>query len=361
MQSIWENTREGTFEYFAGIKDCYDALTDDLSRRVFWARMALDLGEWDGYMDLIRCSGLMTEAEIQQNYGWVEEFSHSKCPIYIYGAGQFGGRTCQMLQKKGVNVVGFFDRNYTNIVERCGLPVLAPPTKHSGDIRIFITPSLPVNEIILALNKYGIDKQQLLNNASPIRNIEHQYFDFIDYYDNGGAFIDAGCFDFETSVLFDRWSKGQYSQIISFEPDEKNLLVCKEVAKKNNINRVKFVRAGLWDASMIGSFGAFGNDCSCIVEEGGELVQLITLDEVMGEQKVSFIKMDIEGAELPALCGAAQIIMRDRPMCAISVYHKPGDQITLIKYLKELVPQYHFALRHYTNLAIETVLYAYSK
>ena len=123
MRSIWEDTREGTYESFAEVKDCYDALTDDLSRRVFLARMAFDLGEWDGYLELIRCSGLMPEEEIHANFAWVDEFARTQKPVYIYGAGQFGGHTCRMLQRKHVNIAGFFDRNATNIGTRCGLPV----------------------------------------------------------------------------------------------------------------------------------------------------------------------------------------------------------------------------------------------
>ena len=320
--------------------------------------MALDLGEWDGYMDLIRCSGLMTEDEIQQNYGWVEEFSQSKHPIYIYGAGQFGGHTCWMLQKKGVNVVGFFDRNYANIVERCGLPVLAPPTQYSEHIKIVIAPNMMTNSIIKSLCEKGIKKDIFVNCTETIVDETNQYFEFPEYYDGSGLFIDAGSFDFKTALRFHKWSVGEYSGIFSFEPDEKNISVCRETARLNQIDRVQFIQAGLWSSSRMGNFGSLGNDSSRIVTEGGDPMQLVSLDDIIGEQKVSFLKMDIEGAELPALHGASKVIMRDKPLCAISVYHKPGDQIAMMKYLKELVPEYRFALRHYTNLAIETVLYA---
>ena len=50
--------------------------------------------------------------------------------------------------------------------------------------------------------------------------------------------------------------------------------------------------------------------------------------------------------------------MRDKPLCAISVYHKPGDVLAVMDYLHELVPEYRFWLRHYSPANSETVLYA---
>lgn len=69
--------------------------------------------------------------------------------------------------------------------------------------------------------------------------------------------------------------------------------------------------------------------------------------------------MDIEGAELNALIGASHILKRDKPLCAISVYHKAGDLLAIMEYLKNLVPEYKFAVRHYSLGLVETVLYAF--
>lgn len=73
---------------------------------------------------------------------------------------------------------------------------------------------------------------------------------------------------------------------------------------------------------------------------------------------MSFIKMDIEGADLEALKGCQNTIRRYHPKLAISVYHKPEDIIEIPCYIKELVPEYRLYLRHYGNGDTETVLYA---
>ena len=45
----------------------------------------------------------------------------------------------------------------------------------------------------------------------------------------------------------------------------------------------------------------------------------------MVNEKVTFIKMDLEGWELLALEGSKRHILEDHPKLAISVYHHPSD------------------------------------
>ncbi len=48
-------------------------------------------------------------------------------------------------------------------------------------------------------------------------------------------------------------------------------------------------------------------------------------------ERVTFIKMDIEGSEANALRGAEKIIRTYKPKLAISVYHKKDDLWTIPK------------------------------
>ncbi|MBE0614821.1 MAG: FkbM family methyltransferase [Burkholderiales bacterium] len=75
-------------------------------------------------------------------------------------------------------------------------------------------------------------------------------------------------------------------------------------------------------------------------------------------KRVDFIKMDIEGSELDALCGAEASLRRWRPRLAISIYHRPEDYFSIIRYLAMLDLGYRFYLDHYTIHGEETVLYA---
>ncbi len=61
---------------------------------------------------------------------------------------------------------------------------------------------------------------------------------------------------------------------------------------------------------------------------------------------------------MPRCRGAKETILRDKPLMALSIYHRRGDLIAIMDYVKNLVPQYKFKLRHYGPLGIDTVLYA---
>ncbi len=56
--------------------------------------------------------------------------------------------------------------------------------------------------------------------------------------------------------------------------------------------------------------------------------------------------------------GAHDTILRDKPKLAVSIYHKYEDMVQIPLYIKSLVPDYKLYVRHYSNNACETVLYA---
>lgn len=93
------------------------------------------------------------------------------------------------------------------------------------------------------------------------------------------------------------------------------------------------------------------------------IVNVTTIDKYCDENSVKpdFIKMDIEGAEMSALCGGIKTIQKCRPQLAISIYHAVDDFIDIPMYLKENLQDYHYALGHYSAWLPETVLYAIPK
>jgi FkbM family methyltransferase len=170
------------------------------------------------------------------------------------------------------------------------------------------------------------------------------------------VFVDCGCYDLETTEIFiDKCP--DYKKVICFEPDEVNRNVVEDKIRNKSIDRVELYPYGVWKEKKVLCFGGNGSSAQ-IASAGGQHVQVVAIDEVIKE-KVTFIKMDIEGAELDALDGAKKIIARDKPKLAICVYHKSEDIVSIPQYLLELVPEYKFYLRHYSNFyATETVLYA---
>lgn len=349
---------------FNDMKLCYSALYDDISRKMYMDRLSLDLSFDPSIVNhMVELYGADKRfISFGYDISSVLKAINEKIPIIIYGAGHYGKQWCEFLKTKHAKIIGFYDKNYKNLQNVMGFPVLEPPQKADGEYLILITPVNYIDDIYDDLLKKGFTPERLLKGCSKLENdIEHQYFDFRDKYPEGGAFIDAGCFDCDTSLRFSHWCNDKYSKIFAFEPDEKNIEICKQVAKQNGLERIEFYQLGLAKQSGAATFCVTGTSSSYISEdlEQGQKIILSTLDEIVGETKVSFIKMDIEGSELSALQGATEIIQRDKPLCAISVYHKPGDMVVIMDYLLSLVPEYKFALRHYSNVDAETVLYAF--
>lgn len=97
-------------------------------------------------------------------------------------------------------------------------------------------------------------------------------------------------------------------------------------------------------------------------DEHTEWVESVTLDRYFserGEDRITFLKADIEGAEWDMLHGAEGLIRRNRPKMAISVYHSIFDLYRIPLLLRQWVPEYQFAVRHHWNDLNETVLYCY--
>jgi len=71
-----------------------------------------------------------------------------------------------------------------------------------------------------------------------------------------------------------------------------------------------------------------------------------------------FIKMDIEGAEIPALFGAQKTICKYKPTMAVSIYHHKTDLWEIPLLIAGFNPEYKLYIRHHYNYACDTVCYA---
>lgn len=190
-----------------------------------------------------------------------------------------------------------------------------------------------------------------------------QYFDFFKYDGRKETFVDAGVYDLGSTLGFIEWCSGNYNRVFAFEPDEENYKCCEE--RCASLEKVSLFRSGLCDKrGNIGFVSGFGG-ASCIENRERDTyadseIQVVDLDSVVKGEEVSFIKMDIEGAEEKALLGAKRTITEQKPKLAICVYHKPEDIIELPALVLAMCQDYKLAFRHYSvNSANETVMYAW--
>ncbi|MEK5478232.1 FkbM family methyltransferase [Paenibacillus sp. FSL R5-0407] len=192
---------------------------------------------------------------------------------------------------------------------------------------------------------------------TPLKSNCPQYFDpDIIKLSDQEVFIDGGAYTGDTVEEFLKATDGMFKKVYSFEPEENKHNSFKQVTGGDE--RIQLMPYGLWSKPEILRFNAQGNYASGLNEVGNVEIPVTSIDEVLKGAPVTFIKMDIEGAELEALKGARESIRKYKPKLAICVYHKPLDIVDIPLYLTELVPEYKIYFRHYSVSMYETVCYA---
>lgn len=180
-----------------------------------------------------------------------------------------------------------------------------------------------------------------------------QYFEnFLYLSEDDEVFVDVGGFDGFTSQEFIKKCPG-FRAVYFFEPDTENFVVAKN--RLDKYENVHLLQMGLSNQKETLKFSS-GGSISAISEDGDIEIEVDALDELV-DDAVSFIKMDIEGAEGMAIEGARKTILKNHPRLAICVYHKDTDfwkipeQVLLIRH------DYNVYLRHYTEGVAETVMF----
>jgi hypothetical protein len=123
--------------------------------------------------------------------------------------------------------------------------------------------------------------------------------------------------------------------------------------------KIHCIPNGLFAKSAVLNIGLSGRDTNislCQDTQNVRFAEVVDLDSAV-DAPVTFLKMDIEGAEQSALRGAEKTIKKHRPILAVCVYHKVEDIWEIPTYIHNIMPDYKLYLRHYTHSATETVCY----
>lgn len=295
---------------------------------------------------------------------WFDNKMQSNNKCYIFGAGTWGKEIVQAWPNQWA---GFLDNNSSRWGTKIqGIPVYCPNDILTKDIdaNIVISSRLYYKEIHEQLLELGIPESNIINVGEVLDVLaERQYFDlsFLKL-DKNEVFADIGSFDGMSAKRFLKWVNNEFDRIYCFEPDKRNVHKCeKNLEEFITKNKVEIINKGAWSSEKILRFQSHGNGTSSFVITDGKIddeVEVTTMDKIFQHNKVTFIKMDIEGAEYEALKGCENIIKLQQPKLAICIYHKPEDIFVLPQLILEYNPNYKLFIRHYSITAAETVLYA---
>ena len=192
--------------------------------------------------------------------------------------------------------------------------------------------------------------------------VEPQYFqkDIFAPVENE-VFVDGGGYTGDTvrSYMEKFTIRGgeNYKRVYVWEPDATNIERLNQNLK--NYRDITVLPYGMWNEKGVLGFDQDGSGWARIDQTASNKIQVDTIDNQCAEERVTFIKMDIEGSERNALKGAVNTIRRDKPRLAICIYHSPEEIYEIPFWIKATVPEYKLYMRHHCrDSAAETVIYA---
>lgn len=342
----------------------YKWLQDDESKRIYRAFIDYYVsGKYEAraFIDKFPGGGEFSEF-IKQAFHVENLRKKGKGKAIVYGCGLMGIYALEVLRDQGIEIVAAIDRTPGMNQETFGdIPVRnVKDIKSIYDGEAILVAAIQPNhrdEMLHTLSSCGIEDNVFCADSDVIERNPCQYFDeSIVKLSPGEKFVDCGGYDLFTTIRLNELC-GQIGRAWVFEPDPENIKRCKANKKAENLEQVDIIEAGAYSRDGELSFSGHGNTGSCLSAEGEIVVPVRKIDDVVGNDQVTFIKMDIEGSELEALKGAANTITRNKPKLAICIYHKKEDLLEIPEYIKELCPDYKLYIRAYHWTPGDIVMY----
>jgi len=153
------------------------------------------------------------------------------------------------------------------------------------------------------------------------------------YLKQGMCFVDIGANEGFYSIYAAK-KVGLSGKIFSFEPSPRELTWLQRNVRVNRLGNIQVIPKALADVvgtavlnladaehngqNTLGTFGHQG--VTCIESVQVELTTLDSLRKSGSIPKIDVIKMDVEGAELKVLKGAANILTNDRPLILMELF-----------------------------------------
>jgi len=207
---------------------------------------------------------------------------------------------------------------------------------------------------------------------------DHYFSDNLFSYGEHEILVDGGAFDGADTIKFAKMLGTSFAKAYVFEPDSNNHIRCYSnifgsCQNKEDFQKFDIRKAGLFNKTSNVKFLSWGNYGSRFAEKDGgsfsstegystselNAIPTIALDELIpNNEKVTLIKLDVEGAEIEALNGMKRIIMEHKPKLALSIYHRIEDLWEIPLLIKQWVPEYKLYARHHSLALGDKVLFA---
>ncbi len=159
--------------------------------------------------------------------------------------------------------------------------------------------------------------------------------------------IDAGAYNGDT-VRELKYYSPTLERVYALEPDRRNFRKLSEYAAAESNIEVIPLQYAAWNEKTVLEYDASGNRNSGVNPSAKKTVSVNAdkIDSITNE-KIDYIKYDVEGSEREALLGSAETIRKHRPVLLVSAYHRSEDIFELPALIHEIEPSYKLYLRRY--------------
>ncbi len=158
------------------------------------------------------------------------------------------------------------------------------------------------------------------------------------------SYLDLGAYRGDTVAEFLHYCDNKYSGITALEPDRKTFKKLTEYLA--DIPKSEAVQKAIYSESKKLVFSNKAGRQSTIASEGEE-IESVTVDELFNNKAVTYIKMDVEGAEKEAIKGAERTLKNQKPKLNIALYHKSRDLFEIPLQIAKINPEYKFYIRRH--------------
>jgi FkbM family methyltransferase len=363
-----ESAFVGNMDLAKSIEQITRAIGDNCSLDLFNARLAFSVTR--NYSVMQKFFDMHVPNYAYRLFPHIPNYIENK-DVYIFGGGVLAWHTVNLLPQ--LSYRGIIDNHIGQSGDSIlGLPILKLDEflnkNKSTDyyIGIAMTNSEHRKQVEQQLRKAGINYEKTCFDLAPIMSevnkiCEEQYFNLPALtHDENEVFVDCGVWDGASSAEFLKWSKGRYKHILAFEPDKRqHALINVKMRNAHNFDLIDCALSNVNETThyyknIPSSFSIAGGKG----ESAKEQVRCVKFDDFLTNEKVTFIKMDIEGAEYAALSGMQNTIRTHKPKLAICVYHRPEDIITIPSLILSLNNEYKLFFRHPYKGTSQTVMFA---
>ncbi len=265
--------------------------------------------------------------------------------------------------KNTLDAMGIVHFNYLALYKYSGLDLISPP--FMSDFKEDFSKNYKHYEYLYNL----LEDEKSKEIFTKLINFKISFdFDFMQGFTNNHSeqyfdkeilpkiknisFVDGGTYVGDTASEVIK-NYPDFKKIYLIEPILENMRIAKrDLSKYENI---EFIDLGLSDKKKTLHFNE-EKSFSSIYGSGTLSVEVDRLDAIIDE-KVDYIKLDIEGAEQDAIEGMRECIKNYKPILAICIYHKAEDWYKIPQMVLAIESDYKIYLRHYMEGIFESVLY----